>query len=279
VKATSTWEEAVVWLRMQPDQQALVRFCYYDDPLEAAAARFHASSEWQATRALLVGAPPGEVLDLGAGRGIASYAFAREGYQVIALEPDPSDLVGRGAITDLAARSSLPITPVEAMAEDLPFADNRFAVVYGRAVLHHAADLPRLCQEAARVLRPGGLFLAVREHVISRDEDLPIFLARHPLHALYGGENAFRLDQYLAALHSAGLHVRKVLGPLETVVNFWPLTPADLCRHWIGSLTPWLKPFAVGLLAVPGAWRLAATICSRRSDAPGRHYAFLGVKA
>ena len=279
MNATGTWEEAVQWLRSQPGQQELVRFCYYDDPLEAAAARFHASLEWQATKALVADAPSGEVLDLGAGRGIASYAFAREGRTVVALEPDPSDVVGRGAIADLAAQCRLPITPVEAFGEDLPFADNRFAVVYGRAILHHAADLPRLCQEAARVLQPGGLFLAVREHVISRDEDLAAFLAGHSLHAFYGGENAYRLEEYLDGLRCGGLVIRKVLGPFDTVVNYWPRTRADLCRHWTRFLPPGLRAFAATLLAAPGIWHLAARIESRKADAPGRHYAFLGVKA
>jgi hypothetical protein len=37
-----TWEEAVLWLRNQPDQAELVRACFYDDPLPAAAERYYA---------------------------------------------------------------------------------------------------------------------------------------------------------------------------------------------------------------------------------------------
>jgi hypothetical protein len=34
-----TWEQAVRWLREQPEQQDLVRACFYDDPVEAAIVR------------------------------------------------------------------------------------------------------------------------------------------------------------------------------------------------------------------------------------------------
>src|SRR5579862_2301134 len=96
-----SWEDAVSWLRSQPDKAQLVLECYYDDPPLAAARRYYASGEWQAVRALL-GTMRGRALDVGAGRGIASYALARDGFEVTALEPDPSELIGAGAIRALA---------------------------------------------------------------------------------------------------------------------------------------------------------------------------------
>ena len=80
-------EQAVEWLRSQPDQREFVKSCYFDDPVEIAAARFAASSEWLATLKLLVSVPR-RALDVGAGRGIASYALAKSGWDVVALEPD-----------------------------------------------------------------------------------------------------------------------------------------------------------------------------------------------
>ncbi len=132
---------------------------------------------------------PDHVLDLGAGRGISSYAFAQSGSTVMALEPDSSQIVGAGAIRALVEQTQLPIQAIQEYGETLPFSNQIFDVVYGRAVLHHARDLKQLCQEAARVLKPGGAFLATREHVISHKADLPRFLEAHSLHRYYGGEN------------------------------------------------------------------------------------------
>jgi 2-polyprenyl-3-methyl-5-hydroxy-6-metoxy-1,4-benzoquinol methylase len=121
----NTWEQAVQWLRQQPEQQELVLAAYYDDPLPASADRYSRSEEWQAIRALLPPAP-GRALDVGAGRGIASYALAKDGFAVTALEPDPSALVGAQAIRGLAAASGLPIEVNHEFSERLPFADAQF---------------------------------------------------------------------------------------------------------------------------------------------------------
>ncbi|MFM6077526.1 MAG: class I SAM-dependent methyltransferase, partial [Dolichospermum sp.] len=202
-----TWEEAVQSLRNQPLQKELVEYCYYDDPLESAAERFAQSEEWDAVTQLLKQKIPGQVLDIGAGRGISSYAFAKVGCSVTALEPDSSNLVGAVAISNLFKNTGLPIKIVQEWGETLPFANNTFDIVYGRAVLHHAKDLKQLCQEAARVLKPGGYFIATREHILSRKEDLQKFLDSHPLHHLYGGENAYLLEEYTDAIRSSGLQI------------------------------------------------------------------------
>jgi SAM-dependent methyltransferase len=181
-----SWEDAVVWLRKQPARRQLVVDAFYDDPLIAAAERYRGSGEWQAVSQLLRGRG-GNALDVGAGRGIASYALAREGFQVTSLEPDPSAIVGAGAIRALAAEAALPISVVEEFSERLPFADGAFDVVFARAVLHHTRDLELACSEMYRVLRPGGILIAAREHVISKEADLGQFLDGHPLHHLYGG--------------------------------------------------------------------------------------------
>src|SRR5581483_10567570 len=179
--AQITWEEAVQWLREQPDQQALVAACYFDDPLTEAATRFWASAEWKAITALLP-TPRGAALDLGAGRGISAYALARDGWEVTALEPDPSCLVGAGAIRSLSKASGLSIGIVTEYSENLPFGDESFDLVNCRQVLHHARDLRQSLREIFRVLKRGGTMISTRDHVISRHEDLQLFLDSHPLH-------------------------------------------------------------------------------------------------
>lgn len=273
----SSWEEAVAWLRRQPDQSQLVVDCYYDDPLIGAADRYWRSDEWAAVRELLAGRS-GKALDVGAGRGIASYALANEGLEVTALEPDASDLVGGGAIRVLAAESGLPIRVVEEFSERLPFADGSFDVVFARAVLHHTRDLEAACREFFRVLKPGGLFIAIREHVISRQEDLLRFLDLHPLHKLYGGEHAHLLGQYVAAIEQSGFAHLKVVSPWQSPLNYAPhsLTTlkAELARR-AGLDIPGVGRIVNALLELPGVWPLTRKILDRFDNRPGRLYSFV----
>lgn len=222
-----TWEEAVLWLRSQPEQAALVHACFYDDPLQEAAHRYYNSTEWRAVRKFFP-AKRGIALDLGAGRGISSYALARDGWRVSALEPDPSSVVGAGAIRALAREVALDISIEQEWGESLPYPDSTFDLVHARQVLHHAHDLMRLCAEAARVLKPGGVFIATREHVISSKEDLPAFLEAHPLHKLYGGENAYLLKEYTDAIQESGMHLVSVLNPLQSDINLFPDTTQNV---------------------------------------------------
>jgi SAM-dependent methyltransferase len=222
-----TWEQAVLWLKSQPEQAALVKACFYDDPILAAAERYHASTEWKAVRQL-IGPARGKALDVGAGRGISSFALAKDGWHAVALEPDRSELVGTGAIRRLAVEGQVRLDIVETWGEALPFESASFDLVHVRQALHHARDLTRLCHEIGRVLKPGGIMIATREHVLSRRCDLDEFLKGHPLHALYGGENAFLLEEYLQAIRASGISLSKVLNPLASDINLYPETRGDV---------------------------------------------------
>ncbi len=266
--ARLTWEEAVLWLKAQPDQAELVRACFFDDPLVEAAERYYRSSEWIAVSKFLP-AKPGRALDLGAGRGISSYALAKDGWQTVALEPDKSAVVGAGAIRELAREAGLDIRVEETWGEKLPFEDGSFDLVHGRQVLHHAGNLKILCREAARVLKRGGFFIATREHVISRKGDLERFHENHPLHNLYGGENAYLLDEYISAISGAGFKLMYVLNPCESDINLFPDTVEKSRARLAGSLRlPWPGLIPDVMLKFLG-WR---------SDVPGRLYTFVGTK-
>jgi SAM-dependent methyltransferase len=149
--------------------------------------------------------------------------------------------------------------------------------VFARAVLHHTRDLRAACGEFLRVLKPGGQLMAVREHVISRREDLPAFLSAHPLHHLYGGENAFLLSEYIEAIRSAGFRLEHVLKPLESAINFAPHTERSL-RDEVAARLARCVPGAQALLRMPGVWPLARKVIGRFDHRPGRHYSFVAVR-
>jgi SAM-dependent methyltransferase len=274
-----TWEEAVQWLRNQPEKGELVKFCYYDNPIESAAERFFQSEEWLELAHLLKAKKSGRVLDIGAGRGISSYAFAKSGYEVTALEPNPSSLVGAESIRQLSSRTGVNIEVIQDWGETLPFANNTFDIVYGRAVLHHAKDLKQLCKEAARVLKPGGYFLATREHIISRKDDLQKFLDSHPLHHLYGGENAYLLEEYTDAIRSSGLQIIRSFNPLESVINYFPMSKSQYQSQVKNSLARRFGETLASKLAMfEQVQSLYSWYMSRKLDTPGRLYSFLAIK-
>jgi SAM-dependent methyltransferase len=259
-----TWEEAILWLRGQKELQALLHDGYYGEPLLGEWDRFHRSKEWGAVQRI-IGTDPqprAKALDLGAGRGIVSYALAQDQWNVFSLEPDPSEVVGAQAIRSQENQS---IKVCRALGERLPFPADTFDVVICRAVLHHSRDLGKLCAEIRRVLKRGGKFLAMREHVISRARDLPLFLSRHPLHHLYGGENAFTLPQYRQAFSRAGLRLCREFGPCCSDINLHPLTREKFIEKRKQKLGRWL----------PDGWAQKINeIRGKTSHEPGRLYTF-----
>jgi ubiquinone/menaquinone biosynthesis C-methylase UbiE len=269
-----TWEEAVAHLRTQPSYAALIEQAYLSGDLATNIERFRDSVEWEATLQIIkthTQSSSLRILDIGAGNGIASIAFALEGYTVSSLEPDPGHSVGAGAIRSLAKHFNLQnITVIEGFGEQLPFEDESFDVVYCRQVLHHAADLNHFLKECYRVCSKNGLLLTVRDHVIKNDSDKQVFLKKHPLHKLYGGENAFTLSEYRSAITGGGFKIKQTLNAAESALNYSPWTEQSFYKAIRRKL-----PLPNSAVLEKAAWRLNLW---RLKQIPGTVYSFIATK-
>ena len=261
-KESLNWEQTIKHIRTDPAYADLVHEAYLGEDTEDSVLRFSDSEEFANTKELITSSlgkndtgVPWRVLDLGAGNGIATIAFATSGFNVTALEPDPSDTIGAGAIKRMARKMGLEkfVKVEEAWGEALPFPDGAFDVVYGRQVMHHAHDLNKFVAEAARVLREGGIFVTTRDHVVFDATDKENFLERHPLHKFYGGENAFSLEEYETAITSAGLSIEQRLAPGDSAINYAPWSRnrvKTLLKRKTGflHLVPFMSDAAFGIV-------------------------------
>lgn len=272
-----TWEEAIEILRDDPAHQDLIFDSYLTRDLVGNSRRFAAGQEFAAALALLKQHAPQarSLLDMPGGNGIATHAFAAAGFEVSCVEPNPSDQVGRGAIAHVLGAAGLKATVVNAWGEALPFADASFDAAYVRQGLHHAADLPKMLSELCRVLRPGGVLLACREHVVDNYGDsLRAFLASQVDHQLYGGEHAFTLADYRGAFQSAGLRIALELGPFDSIINAYPNTPEVLRGKILasGAGRALRRVLPDDLVVAIGMWRL------KNKPSPGRLYSFVASR-
>lgn len=274
-----TWEQAIEILRRDPQHQQLIHDSYLTADLLENCHRFYASDEFNEVLNLVKTYAPGarRVLDLPAGNGIATYALNQAGFEVVAVEPDPSPTLGRGAIEHIIAQERLQnVRIVDAFGEALPFNEGTFDFAYIRQGLHHAHDLQRLIAEVTRILKPNGLMIASREPVVDDYEGgLREFLDTQPDHQLYGGEHAFTHDDYLHALQQPGLRLIANLGPYDSIVNLYPNSFSELRRELLNSRT---GRVLTTVLPQQLVYRFQLMVWRRRNREQGRLYTFIARK-
>ncbi|HEX3324044.1 MAG TPA: methyltransferase domain-containing protein [Solirubrobacterales bacterium] len=97
----------------------------------------------------------GAGLEIGSGTGYFSLNLLQLG----AIERLTATDISAGMLKRLATTAEelgLDVETVRTEAEELPFEDGSFDLVFGHAVLHHIPDLDKAFAEFRRVLRPGG---------------------------------------------------------------------------------------------------------------------------
>jgi SAM-dependent methyltransferase len=105
-----------------------------------------------------------DVLDLGCGTGYLSAKLARRGAHPVGVDPTPAQLE---TAREMQAAFGLVFPLVEGIGEDVPLPDASFDLVvseYGASIW---ADPNRWIPEAARLLRPGGRLVFLRNSTLS----------------------------------------------------------------------------------------------------------------
>jgi 2-polyprenyl-6-hydroxyphenyl methylase / 3-demethylubiquinone-9 3-methyltransferase len=184
-------------------------------------------------------------LDVGCGGGIMAEEVAAMGFRVTGVDPSAESIATARAH---AARSGLAIEYTRAPGERLPFADATFDLVYCCDVLEHVEHLQPVIDEAARVLKPGGVYLY---DTINRT--LPSKLVMIKLFQEWGATafmpaNLHDWNQFvkpvelLSCLDRAGLHNVDMVGlkpaanPIQLIrllrqVKKGLMTPAEMGRR------------------------------------------------
>ena len=121
------------------------------------------AAEWRYIGPLLArtgaraGGGSGDVLDLACGSGHQTLAWSERGFRVTGLDFDRDLLIaGRARL----ARAGAPAAAwTQADATTLPFRSGSLDVVFNNSLLEHVPAWRAVLAEAARVLRPGGVFV------------------------------------------------------------------------------------------------------------------------
>lgn len=154
------WEREACGVRYGENLEGKSRFD------QIAAARY-ALEPYISSFADFPGARDKTVLEIGVGSGTDFQNWCDHAAHATGVDLTDAAIALTGERLSLNAISASRYTLRRADAENLPFPDNSFDLVYSWGVLHHTPDTYRAFREVFRVLKPGGALKAMVYHVPS----------------------------------------------------------------------------------------------------------------
>jgi ubiquinone/menaquinone biosynthesis C-methylase UbiE len=226
------------------DDPAEVRSQYLtEENLETRRSVWHPTAEGRdpTTEALdaVVAENPLRVLEVGPGTGgfAARVAAALPGVRLTAIDQS-ARFVELTRARGIDAR--------EGDVQDLPFGDEAFDVVIALWMLYHVSDVDRAIAEVRRVLRPGGLFVAVTNgdgHLA----DLRIESGGTPLVSRFSSQNGEKqLSAHFGDVRRTDLRPRAVFADSTVAEAYlrssgedvdWQVPTFDEPREYAGEAT------------------------------------------
>jgi len=101
------------------------------------------------------------VLEMGCGSGIDAVEFARNGAAVVAIDITDNAVE---LTRELAREAGQDILVMKVLGDAIPLQNERFDCVYSYGVLHHIPDVDSVLKETYRLLKPGGVIMAMLYH-------------------------------------------------------------------------------------------------------------------
>jgi len=273
-------EEAILKLSRDPIYKQRIYDSYLCGNMIQNCVRYFDSIEFNETLKLIKNLKLGsDFLEIGAGPGFASIAFSKSGFNVTALELDSSNILGVGAIKCSQIQNNVYINLIHSSGNSLPFSDSIFDIIYFRQSLHHMMHSGVVLLEANRVLKSGGIILAMREHVVSNSRQLCFFLKKHPVHRLCGGEYAYTLKYYKSRLLEAGFERILILKPFSSPINYYPFSESEL-KYEIAKRLRFRSLKKIFLILANRAYisTMIFKVMNILVRRPGRNYSFIFKK-
>lgn len=217
---------------------------YATSTVHAKGASLHRIIEMLEPRAHWLG------LDIATAAGHTAFALAEHVSSVVASDVTPEMLA---VAANLATERGLDnVTFAEADAHDLGFDDASFDVVTCRIAPHHFSDPAQFINEAARVLRPGGVFGLV-DNLAPEDHTDAVWCDDFERRRDHSHLRCLPASEWAALLSAAGLMVtafetmgkKMLFGPWADNMSVPDDVRAELLADLAGateSVAAWLRP-------------------------------------